>query len=182
MNNSTFLPKTGYDLQLYGLSSYLFNFIHVSSIFCMTVSIICATVSMILSFSRHRGESFFSWSICDRFIIYEALCDGPFILPRYADHIQVFVTQEYSRPMELCQLYGFLTTVVSSSQHYIVDVIAINIFAMMYFHKKLKFGKFDWILHLAIYGIPTACGIVILSSGSNGPKWRLVSVLYSILV
>ena len=136
----------------------------------MTMSMVCAAASMVKSFKCHRGESFFSWSTCDRFIIYEALCDGPLILPRYADHIQVFVTKDYTRPEILCHFYGFVTTIVSTSQHYIVGIIAINIFAMMYFHKKLEFGKFDWILHLAIYGIPTAGGIVALSSGSIGPN------------
>ena len=169
-NVSAGLPQSGYDLPLYGLHSPLFSSLHISSIVCMTVGMVCATASIVLSFRRHRGESFFMWPTCDRFIIYEALCDGPLVLPRYADHIQVFVSKDYSRPEELCQFYGFVTTVVSSSQHYIVGIIAINIFAMMYFHIKLQFGKFDWILQLAIYGIPTTCGIVALSSGSIGPN------------
>ena len=61
--------------------------------------------------------------------------------------------------------------VFASSQNILVGIIAINIFAMMYFHKKLYFGKIDWILLAIVYGVPIAGGIAawyLDYLGSNG--------------
>ena len=169
-NLSQNTPKDGFDIPVYGLHTYRFYTLHISAVVCTVISLICATVSLVISFKRHRGQPFFSWTTCDRFIIHEAVFDGPLILPRAADHMQVLITEDHVHPKTLCQFYGFITASTAASQHIFVGIIAINIFAMMYFRKKLEFGKYDWILFLAIYGIPVAGGIAAWSFGKIGPN------------
>ena len=169
-NSSENLPQNGYDIPVYGLHTYRFYVLHISAIVCMTISLGCAMVALVMSFRRHRGQPFFSWTTCDRFIIYEAVFDGPLILPRGADHMQVLITEDHAHPKTLCQFYGFMTAATATSQHIFVGIIAINIFAMMYFRKKLEFGKYDWMLFLTIYGIPAAGGVAAWSFGSIGPN------------
>ena len=163
-------PQNGYDLPVYGLHTSLFYGLHIPSIICLTVSFMCAITALVVSFRRHRNHSFFNWTPCDRFIVFLAICDGALNLPHCADHLQVAITKEHIYPAELCKFYGFMVAVFASAQNILVGIIAINIFAMMYFHKKLYFGKFDWILLAVVYGIPIAGGITAWYSGYLGPN------------
>ena len=169
-NVSHFIPRDGFELPVYGLHTNRFYTLHIPAVVCMAISFICAIVSLVMSFRRHHGQSFFSWTTCDRFIIHEAVFDGPLILPRAADHMQMLITEDHVYPKTLCHFYGFMTASTAVSQHIFVGIIAINIFAMIYFHKKLEFGKYDWVLFLTIYGLPAAGGIAAWILGSIGPN------------
>ena len=63
-----------------------------------------------------------------------------------------------------------MTAVFATSQNILVGIIAINIFAMMYFQKKIGFGRYDWILFLVVYGLPAFGGMAAWVFGVLGPN------------
>lgn len=162
--------RDGYDLAIYGFDNGLFYALHIPAIICSAASLICATIAMVIAFRRHRYRSFFKWTSCDRFIVYLALCDGCLNIPHGADHVQVVATRNHIYPRLLCEFYGFSASVFSASQNILVGLIAMNIFSTMYFHMKLKFGRFDWILLSVTYGIPFGGGIAAWFLGYLGPN------------
>ena len=168
--NTVAVLRNSYDLPVYGLNTPRFYGLHIPSIVCLTFSLACAIIAFVVSFRRHKGTSFFHWVACDRFIVYLAICDGALNLPHCGDHLQVAITKDHIYPPVLCQFYGFMVAVFASSQNILVGIIAINIFAMMYFNKKLHFGKLDWILLTIVYGVPIAGGITAWCLGYLGPN------------
>ena len=168
--SQSFTPNDGYDLPVHGLDNGLFYFLHVPAVVCITISFLCATTTLILSIRRHHGLPFFQWTKCDRFIVYLAICDGCFNLPHGADHLHVVISRNHVYPETLCHFYGFMTAVFATSQNILVGIIAFNIFAMMYFQKKLNFGSYDCILLLVTYGFPAAGGIVAWCFEVLGPN------------
>ena len=82
----------------------------------------------------------------------------------------VVIIKDHVRPKELCELFGFVTTIFSMAQNLVVGVIAINIFMMIYFRKNLKFGKHDWILLVVTFGIPLLIGAIAWILGLLGPN------------
>ena len=172
MNNlsGNVVLRNGHDLPVYGLNTPLFYGLHIPSIICLTLSLTCAITALVVSFRRHNDTPFFGWAACDRFIVYLAICDGALNLPHCADHIQVVITKDHIYPEELCQFFGFMVAVFASSQNILVGIIAINIFAMMYFHKKLYFGKIDWILLAIVFCVPIAGGIAAWYLDYLGPN------------
>ena len=162
--------RDGYDLPVYGLVDGLFYPLHVPAVICISISFVCATTTFIMCIRSHRGRSFFKWTECDRCIVFLAICDGCFNLPHGADHLHVLISRNHVYPATLCHLYAFFTAIFATAQNILVGIIAINIFAMMYFHKKLYFGKYDWALLLVIYGIPGTGGIAAWCFGFLGPN------------
>lgn len=160
----------GYDLPVYGLDNGLFYALHVPSIACLVTSFVCAVTAITVTFRRHWDRAFFSWRKCDRFIVYLAICDGTFNFPHAADHLHVTISRDHVHPRLLCELYGFMTAVFATAQNILVGLIAVDIFALMYFHKKLKFGRYDWILLLITFGTPAVGGIVTWVLGTLGPN------------
>ena len=82
----------------------------------------------------------------------------------------VVIIKDHVRPKELCELFGFVTTIFSMAQNLVVGIIAINIFMMIYFRKNLKFGKHDWILLVVTFGIPLSIGATAWILGLLGPN------------
>ena len=89
------------------------------------------------------------------------------------DHTHVFVTQDHVRPTELCQMYGFLLIECLEAQILLVNLVAINMFVLIYFNKKINFGRYDWKLLLWMFIVPTVTNIAALSADTLGPNGAL---------
>ena len=167
------LPHNGYHLRLVGLESGDFSQLHIITLCCIFMSLTCAIAVLIMSFRDNKGKRFADWREVDRFVTYIALCDGAFNIFHSMDHIHVFVTQDHIRPKVLCQVYAFLLIEFIEAQVLMVKMVAINMFALIYFNKKLNFGRFDWKLLLWMFIVPTATNIVALANDALGPNGAL---------
>ena len=165
--------RDGYDLPVYGLDNGLFYALHIPAISCILISLSCAFTAIVLSFRRQAHRSFFSWTKCDRFVVYLALCDGLFNTVHICDHLQMTFSKTHVYPKELCEAYGFFIIVFISSQNLMVNIIAVNIFMIMYFNKQLKFGKRDWKLLLWTFGVPFSGAVIAANLGQFGTTGAL---------
>ena len=163
----------GYYLPLVGIASGDFNQLHISTLCCIALSFICALTVIIMSFRDNRRIRFFQWREIDRFVTYIALSDGAFNIFHSMDHIHVFATQDHVRPKALCQAYAFLLIEFIEAQVLMVNLGAINMFVLIYFNKKINFGKYDWKLLLWMFIVPTATNVIALSTKTLGPNGAL---------
>ena len=165
-------PVDGYDLPIIGLSDGHFNQLHISTVCCLLLSCICSVTVLILSYKDNRHlKGFFRWRQIDRFVSYLALSNGSFNIVHSIDHLNVFVTQDHVRPKFLCQVYAILMIQFLEAQILMVNLVAINMFVLVYFNKRLDFGQFDWKLLMWMIAVPTTTNVVALSTdtlGSNG--------------
>ena len=169
-----FVLRDGYDLPVYGLDNGLFYALHVPAIVCICLSFTCAISAIVLAFRRHRDvRSFFSWTKCDRFVVYLAICDGLFNLAHGSDHTHVLITKHHVHPKTLCQFYGFVTNTFVSAQNVLVAIIAVHVFVLMFFQMKPKFGRCDWLLVSFIFGVPLCISSVVWYLGKFGPNGML---------
>ncbi|KAL4217516.1 hypothetical protein ACF0H5_023965 [Mactra antiquata] len=174
MNNSTvseiFEPQDGYDIPLYGLDNGMFYFLHVPAIACILCGLTCAVTSVIISFRQSSYKDFFTkWSKSERFVVYVALCDGLFNVVHTMDHATIAVTRDYVRPRQLCEMYGFCIIWFIAAQMLLLNVVAINIFMLMYFDININFGTRDWRLLVYTFGVPFAAACVGAAAGQFGP-------------
>ena len=172
MRNTSQSPilRDGYDLPVLGLDEGYFYELHIPTIVCISASFVCAAISIIVSFRRHHGQPFFSWTKCDRLIVYLAVCDGMFNLSHGSDHMIVVIIRDHVRPRALCELFGFVTTIFCMAQNLVVGIIAINIFMMICLRKNLNLGRRDWIIFLGTFGMPFLVAVVAWSLGLLGPN------------
>lgn len=166
--------KDGYDIPVYGIDNGSFYFIHIPAITCICASFICAVISIVLSFKRKRYDTFFTkWSSSERFVVYLALCDGLFNVSHFTDHMHIVIVRDHVYPKELCEYYGFNLAVFVSSQNLMVNVVAVNAFMLMYIHRHINFGKYDWRLLLWTFGAPTTGATIAWITGQLGTNGSL---------
>lgn len=162
-------PSSGYDLEVYGLEAGTFLAIHIPALVCICSSFICVIAALVLSFRRQEGKLFFKqWSKSDRFIVYLAICDGLFNIAHFTDHLHIVITRDHVRPKELCEFYGFTLAEFITAQNLLVNVVAINVFMLIYFNKNLDFGKWDWKLLMWTFGAPFVGATVAAIFGQLG--------------
>ena len=165
-------PNDGYDLPVIGLSDGNFNQLHISTICCLLVSCTCSVSVLIMSYIDNRNlKGFFHWRQIDRIVSYLALSNGSFNIVHSIDHLNVFATQDHVRPKFLCQGYAILMIQFLEAQILMVNLVAINMFVLIYFNKRLDFGRFDWKLLMWMIAVPTTTNVVAISTdtlGSNG--------------
>lgn len=163
--------RDGYDIPLYGMDNGTFYYLHIPAIICISSSFVCATTSIIVSLrnKRHR-HCFTTLSKSERFVIYIAICDGLFNLAHFSDHFHIIITRDMVRPRQLCQFYGFNLAVFSAAQCLMVNIVAVNIFLLIFFEKNLKFGRYDWKLILVIFGVPFLGSVVVGCLDQLGPN------------
>ena len=89
------------------------------------------------------------------------------------DHLHVFLTHDHPKPQELCQLYSFLLIEFVGAQVLMVNLGAINMFVLLFFNKRINFGKYDWKLLFWMFGYPFAANVVALSTDTLGPNGTL---------
>ncbi|XP_052820232.1 uncharacterized protein LOC128246065 [Mya arenaria] len=173
-NNTTqqeiFLFKDGYDIPVYGLANGMFYYIHISASACLIASIICAQATLFLSFKSHRaGEFFTKWSKGERLVVYISICDGIFSAFHLMDHLQMLFTLDHVRPKALCAFYGFTMMVFFVAQILIVNVVANNVFLLVFLGKNISFGKYDSGLLIWAFGIPILGATVAAMYDQFGP-------------
>ena len=165
---------SGYDLPVVGLTSGNFSQLHLIALCCIALSFISALTVLVMSCRDNRHlRGFFEWREIDRFVVYIAICDGSFNICHSMDHIHVFITKDHVRPKALCQTYAFLLVEFIEAQVLMVNLIAINMFVLIYFEKKLDFGRCDWKLLLWMFIVPTTTNVVALSFDRLGPNGAL---------
>ena len=171
--SNTRAPRNGYDLPVYGLDNGLFYVIHIPAIACILTSLCCVVTAITVSFRRGSRRSFFSWTKCDRFVVYLAICDGLFNVVHMCDHLQMTFTKNHVYPKELCQFNAFFQIEFITAQNLMVNIVATNIFMLMYFNKQLKFGRCDWKLLVWTFGVPLMAAVVSTALGLLGPTGAL---------
>ena len=165
---------SGYDLPVIGLKSGNFVQLHLITLCCIFFSFICAITVLIMSYRDNRHlKRFFQWREIDRFVAYIAISDGAFNFFHSMDHIHVFVTKDHVRPKALCQTYAFLLIEFIEAQVLMVNLVAINMFVLIFFEKKINFGRYDWKLLLWMFIVPTVTNVVALSLDTLGPNGAL---------
>ena len=166
--------RNGYDIPLYGIDNGTFYFIHIPAIVCICASFTCALISIVLSFKRKKYYTFYrNWATSERFIVYLAICDGLFNVSHFTDHMHIVIVRDHVRPKELCEYYGFNLAVFVTSQNLMVNVVAINAFILMYFHRHLNFGKRDWKLISWTFGAPFVGATIAGVTGQLGTNGSL---------
>ncbi|XP_061173517.1 uncharacterized protein LOC133182679 [Saccostrea echinata] len=173
VENNTHGPRTivkdGYDLDVYGLDTEWFLFIHIPALSCIFLSLFSACAVIIASF-RSQKRSFFSWMRCERFVVYLSLCDALFNLTHSMDHLQMLITKEHVYPRELCEFYAFFLCGLVAEQLLMTNVAAINAFGLIYLQKQFEFGKYDWKLLLYTFGVPFVMSMCAVNLGYYGPS------------
>ncbi|KAL4217515.1 hypothetical protein ACF0H5_023964 [Mactra antiquata] len=98
-----------------------------------------------------------------------AFCDGFFNISHFLDHTHMAVTKDHVHPKALCEFYGFCLLWFIAAQMLLVNVVAINIFMLMYFDVNINFGQRDWRLLLYTFGVPFIASCVAATTGQLGP-------------
>lgn len=159
-----------YNVPVEGLGTVYFYIIHSVALTCILCSFVSAVAVIVSSFRSKSARTFFkSWSKCERFVVYLALCDGLFNLAHFMDHFHMAVTKDNVHPLELCEYYGFIIFLFISAQMILVSLIAINAFALMKFSKNIGLGKYDWKLLILTFGFPFLECLGVTIAGEMGP-------------
>ncbi|XP_061177435.1 uncharacterized protein LOC133186217 [Saccostrea echinata] len=159
----------GYDLEVLGLASNWFLFIHIPALCCIFFSLIAATTVIIVSF-RGQTRPFFSWMRSERFVVYLSLCDGLFNVTHSMDHLQMAITKEHVYPLQLCEFYAFFIGEFVSAQILMTNVAAVNAFCLIYLQKQFKLGRYDWKLLIYTFGVPFVLSMCAVNLGFYGPS------------
>lgn len=165
-------PVDGYDVPVFGLDNGKFSYVHVTALSCISISFAFSIFVLIVSF-RTSDTHFFCRSKSQRLIVYMAVCDGLFNLAHSCDHLHIFITKDHVQPRCLCVFYAFMIGEFISAQMFMVNIVAINVFSMMFLRKDLSFGKYDWRLLLYTFGIPFSVYLVAAILGKLGPTGAL---------
>lgn len=163
----------GYDIPVYGIKEGTFYNIHVPALICICLSFICALTIIGYSFYHQHFSTFFQWTKSERFVVYMALCDALFNTAHFTDHMHIAVTKTLPRPKSLCAFYGFMLAEFITAQNLMVNIVAINVFILVFYRKHLNFGKCDYRLLLYIFGAPALGGLIAGSLGQLGPNGSL---------
>ncbi|XP_052820271.1 uncharacterized protein LOC128246109 [Mya arenaria] len=167
--NSTTKPEL-FDLPVYWLANEMFYYIHIPAIVCLLASLSCAVATIVLFFKRRNaGEFFTKWSKGERLVVYISTCDGMFCASHLIDHLQILFSLDHVRPKELCAFYGFIMTLFVVAQILIVNVVAVNVFVMMFLNKKFSFGKYDSRLLIWAFVVPFTGATVAATYEQFGP-------------
>ncbi|XP_057309263.1 uncharacterized protein LOC130647428 [Hydractinia symbiolongicarpus] len=161
--------ENGYDLAIYGLDNGQFYAIHIPALTCIYLSLITAILVIYFSFKHQRISTFFTWTKSERFVVYLAICDALFNICHSMDHLHIVIKKDHVYPKALCEFYGIMLAEFITAQNLMVNVVSINAFVLIYFGKKLEFGKYDWKLSLWVFGTPFLGSMVALTTGSMGP-------------
>ncbi|XP_069117979.1 uncharacterized protein [Argopecten irradians] len=162
--------KNGYDEPPKGLDSGMFYVIHIISLVAMTASFTCASTIMVMSAKQQKVKKFYDRNKSERLVVYAAACDASFNLVHSTEHIQMLVTRNYITPKDLCKFHAFMTLELGLSQVVLVIFVAVNVFCMMFLHKDLSFGKYDWKLTSTVILAPFFLGVGILAADKFGPN------------
>jgi len=162
--------ESGYDLPVVGLGSWKFYFLHILTLCCIYISLICASAVIIASFKTYSFRTFFSWSKSERLVVYLAICDGSFNICHSLDHLHILLSKDHVRPPALCVFYAMNVFEFVFAQTLMVNVVAINVFALIYFGKHMGFGKRDWRLLVWTFCTPLLLAIVCAATGQLGPS------------
>lgn len=160
----------GYCLPVYGLDNGTFYRIHIPALSCICVSFVCALATLSYSFYSQRITTFFTWTKNERFVVYVALCDALFNIAHFSDHLHIVLTESLPRPKSLCAFYGFMLAEFITAQNLMVNIVAINVFMMIFYRKKLNFGRWDHRLVLYIFGAPAVAAAIAGALGQLGPN------------
>ena len=167
--------RNGYDVPPVGLSTGHFDHLQISAIFFTSISSISALIVICMSYNdiRRRRTIFFRCRQIDRFVVYMAVCECLFSIEHASDHIQVFVTRDHTKPKALCQFYGFWLMEVIAAQFFMVNAVAVSMFLLIFFNKKLNFGRFDWKLLLWMLAYNALVNVIAFSTDTLGPNQTL---------
>lgn len=163
----------GYSLPLYGLDNGQFLFIHIPALTCIFLSFISAITVVVISFKKKSYKTYFSWSKSERFVVYMALCDCLFNMAHTMDHLHIVITKDHPYPREICIYYGFMLAVFITAQALMVNIVAINAFMLIFFHRQINFGKYEWRLLTYIFAVPAVGGIIGIALEQMGPNGSL---------
>ncbi|XP_061173386.1 uncharacterized protein LOC133182554 [Saccostrea echinata] len=159
-----------YKVPVVGLGTHNFYLIHSSALICIVCSFVSVVATLVVSFRSKSARTFFkSWSKCERFVVYLAVCDGFFNLVHFMDHFHMLTAKDHVHPIELCEYYGFIMFMFISAQMLLVSLIAINAFALIKFDKNIDLGKCDWKLLSLTFGFPFVECLGITIADEMGP-------------
>ena len=165
--------SSGYDLPLYGIDNGQFYYIHIPALICIFLSLLCAIFVLTASFKAQNITTFFLWTKSERFVVYLAICDALFNICHSMDHLHLVISKNHVYPKGLCAFYGFMLAEFITAQNLMVNVVSINAFVLIYFRKKIDFGKWDWKLLLWTFGLPFMGAIIAGSADTLGPNGTL---------
>ena len=173
--NKSIRLQSGYDLPLVGLATGDFEQLQITGLGCIFLSCISAIAVICMSYSEkeHKVVGFFKWRQISRFVVYMAICDCLFNVIHSMDHFHVLLTRKYPKPKELCELYAFLLVEFVGAQMLMINLVAVNMFVLIYFNKRINFGRCDWKLLLWMFGYPFAANVVGVCTDSLGPNGSL---------
>ena len=126
-------------------------------------------------------STFFRWTKSERFVIYMAICDGLFNIAHFSDHLHILIAKKLPTPKSLCVFYGFLLGEFITAQNLMVNLVAINVFVLIFFHKKINFGRWDHRLLLYIFGAPGFALTIVGALGQLGPNGSLYVTLLTVI-
>lgn len=163
---------SGYDIPLTGLHNGHFYPMHIIAMVSIFSSLAAGIIVIIVSFTnpKRKTKRFFSWSKCERFSVYMAVCDCFFNISHFMDHFHIALARDHVRPIELCSFYASMILEFVTSQVLMVNIVAVNIFVLIISRRDLHFGRFDWKLLSWMFGFPVLFLVIAISTKSLGPN------------
>ena len=110
---------------------------------------------------------FWKWNIGERFVFYLGivdLCDG---LSNIGSHVFILITHTFP-PAPYCKALGFLLNASDIAQWVALFLSALCASSLVVLNKKLKLGRKDWRLLVAVFGCPLALSCIAAGIGVVG--------------
>ena len=110
---------------------------------------------------------FWKWNIGERFVVYLGivdLCDGLFNI---GSHVFILITHTFP-PAPYCKALGFLLNTSDVAQWVVLFLSSLCASSLVVLNKKLKLGRKDWRLQIAVFGFPLALSCIAAGIGAVG--------------
>lgn len=155
---------------IFGVLDDRFLVIHSTALVFIGFSFGCAGLVILTSFKNKRNTNFFnSWSKCERFVVYMAVCDTLLHLVHFTDHVHMLVNRDHVYPIQLCEFYGFVLYEFTVAQSLLILIIATNAFLLIKFKVNLNYGLRDWRLISVVLGVPFLICVILAVFKQLGP-------------
>lgn len=144
-----------------------FMVVHSVASASLIISIVVSAGTLLYIFHTSKDQTFWKKRLCDRLVVYLAVCDLLFSISHLGEHSIALATGELP-PGALCTMFGFFLGIFAGTQSVIVILTAVSAFCLMVRERGLSFGRYDWRLLLTAVGFPLSVGIVVAALDMYG--------------
>ncbi|KAJ3345071.1 hypothetical protein HDU83_004438 [Entophlyctis luteolus] len=131
-----------------------FNALHGIALACLGLSLFGSSYIVARTVQKRKFKT-----IGERFPLYLAGLNIWWSISHFTDHL---VSLILGRPpgKEFCRVFGNILEVFLLGELTLVNITALSIFATVYLQWPMEYGAYDWMIWIAVFGLP-ACYIII---------------------